>query len=411
MNTHFDYVIVGGGIVGVSTAWQLKQQYPDKSILLVEKEAGFSRHQTGHNSGVIHAGVYYAPGSLKADFCKRGVERTLSFCAKHDIPVENCGKLLVATNEVEFERMQALFERCLQNELDVELLDAAQLKLAEPNITGLGAIYVKATSIVNYRLVTEKMAEEFKALGGEVCLSTEVVGLNETEQEISVQCRYKGSPITFHSQFLVSCSGLMADRMTKMLGLATDFQIIPYRGEYYRLAPKHNQVVKHLIYPIPDPELPFLGVHLTRMIDGSVTVGPNAVQGFKREGYGKVNISVRDVWEMLSFSGFWKVTAKNLKTGLVEMKNSLWKPGYLQLVRKYCPSIELADLQPYPAGIRAQAVLSDGTLVHDFLFAESPRSLHVCNAPSPAATSAMPIGEYICQKVAAKAPPAHSQAA
>ncbi|MBL4279652.1 L-2-hydroxyglutarate oxidase [Vibrio fluvialis] len=411
MNTHFDYVIVGGGIVGVSTAWQLKQQYPDKSILLVEKEAGFSRHQTGHNSGVIHAGVYYAPGSLKADFCKRGVERTLSFCAKHDIPVENCGKLLVATNEVEFERMQALFERCLQNELDVELLDAAQLKLAEPNITGLGAIYVKATSIVNYRLVTEKMAEEFKALGGEVCLSTEVVGLNETEQEISVQCRYKGSSITFHSQFLVSCSGLMADRMTKMLGLATDFQIIPYRGEYYRLAPKHNQVVKHLIYPIPDPELPFLGVHLTRMIDGSVTVGPNAVQGFKREGYGRVNISVRDVWEMLSFSGFWKVTAKNLKTGLVEMKNSLWKPGYLQLVRKYCPSIELADLQPYPAGIRAQAVLSDGTLVHDFLFAESPRSLHVCNAPSPAATSAMPIGEYICQKVAAKAPPAHSQAA
>ncbi|MBY8287216.1 L-2-hydroxyglutarate oxidase [Vibrio fluvialis] len=411
MNTHFDYVIVGGGIVGVSTAWQLKQQYPDKSILLVEKEAGFSRHQTGHNSGVIHAGVYYAPGSLKADFCKRGVERTLSFCAKHDIPVENCGKLLVATNEVEFERMQALFERCLQNELDVELFDAAQLKLAEPNITGLGAIYVKATSIVNYRLVTEKMAEEFKALGGEVCLSTEVVGLNETEQEISVQCRYKGSPITFHSQFLVSCSGLMADRMTKMLGLATDFQIIPYRGEYYRLAPKHNQVVKHLIYPIPDPELPFLGVHLTRMIDGSVTVGPNAVQGFKREGYGKVNISVRDVWEMLSFSGFWKVTAKNLKTGLVEMKNSLWKPGYLQLVRKYCPSIELADLQPYPAGIRAQAVLSDGTLVHDFLFAESPRSLHVCNAPSPAATSAMPIGEYICQKIAAKAPPAQSQAA
>lgn len=411
MNTHFDYVIVGGGIVGVSTAWQLKQQYPNKSILLVEKEAGFSRHQTGHNSGVIHAGVYYAPGSLKADFCKRGVERTLSFCAKHDIPVENCGKLLVATNEVEFERMQALFERCLQNELDVELLDAAQLKLAEPNITGLGAIYVKATSIVNYRLVTEKMAEEFKALGGEVCLSTEVVGLNETDQEISVQCRYKGSPITFHSQFLVSCSGLMADRMTKMLGLATDFQIIPYRGEYYRLAPKHNQVVKHLIYPIPDPELPFLGVHLTRMIDGSVTVGPNAVQGFKREGYGRVNISVRDVWEMLSFSGFWKVTAKNLKTGLVEMKNSLWKPGYLQLVRKYCPSIELADLQPYPAGIRAQAVLSDGTLVHDFLFAESPRSLHVCNAPSPAATSAMPIGEYICQKIADKAPPAHSQAA
>lgn len=183
---------------------------------------------------------------------------------------------------------------------------------------------------------------------------------------------------------------------------ADGFSDHPYRGEYYRLAPKHNQVVRHLIYPIPDPELPFLGVHLTRMIDGCVTVGPNAVQGFKREGYGKWNVSLRDVWEMVCFPGFWKVSAKHFKTGMVEMKNSWWKAGYLQLVRKYCPSIELTDLEPYPAGIRAQAVLSDGTLVHDFLFAESPRSLHVCNAPSPAATSAMPIGEYLCDKIAEK---------
>lgn len=405
MNTDFDYVIVGGGIVGVSTAWQLKQHYPDKSILLIEKESGFSRHQTGHNSGVIHAGVYYAPGSLKADFCKRGVERTLAFCARHEIPVENCGKLLVATNAVEMQRMQALFERCRQNELDVELLDAVQLKLAEPNITGLGAIFVRATSIVNYRLVTEKMAQEFQQLGGVVCLGTEVIGLEESDEEIRVHCRHQGSALTFHSQFLVSCSGLMADRMTRMLGLETDFRIIPYRGEYYRLAPRHNQVVKHLIYPIPDPDLPFLGVHLTRMIDGSVTVGPNAVQGFKREGYGRLNVSLRDVWDMLRFGGFWKVTLKHARTGLMEMKDSLWKPGYLQRVQKYCPQIELSDLQPYPAGIRAQAVLADGTLVHDFLFAESPRSLHVCNAPSPAATSAIPIGEYLCQKIRDKPRP------
>jgi L-2-hydroxyglutarate oxidase len=194
----------------------------------------------------------------------------------------------------------------------------------------------------------------------------------------------------------------MADRMTKMLGIETDFQIVPYRGEYYQLDAKHNQVVNHLIYPIPDPELPFLGVHLTRMIDGSVTVGPNAVQGWKREGYGKLNFSIKDTLQMLSFAGFWKVTAKHLKTGLVEFKNSWWKAGYLKLVNKYCPSITVSDFKPYPAGIRAQAVLKDGTLVHDFLFAESPRSLHVCNAPSPAATSAMPIGEYICGKIMRK---------
>lgn len=398
----YDYVIVGGGIVGVSTAWQLKQRYPEKSILLVEKEAGFSRHQTGHNSGVIHAGVYYAPGSLKADFCKRGVERTLAFCEQHDIPVENCGKLLVATNEQELERMHALYDRCLQNQIDVEKLDAVQLKLAEPNIRGLGAILVKATSIVNYRLVTEKMAEAFMQLGGDVKIGTEVVGLEETPSSVTLTCQQKNQRVSYQARFLVTCSGLMADRLTKMLGLPTDFQIIPYRGEYYRLAAKHNQVVRHLIYPIPDPELPFLGVHLTRMIDGSVTVGPNAVQGFKREGYGKWNVSLRDVWEMVRFPGFWKVSAKHFKTGMVEMKNSWWKVGYLQLVRKYCPSIELPDLEPYPAGIRAQAVLSDGTLVHDFLFAESPRSLHVCNAPSPAATSAMPIGEYLCDKIAEK---------
>ncbi|CAH7228783.1 L-2-hydroxyglutarate dehydrogenase [Vibrio chagasii] len=402
MNSIYDYIIVGGGIVGVSTAWQLQQAHPDKSILLVEKEHGFAQHQTGHNSGVIHAGVYYAPGSLKAGFCKRGVERTIAFCRQHDIPVENCGKLLVATNEQEVERMNALYQRCHDNDIDVDLLDQAQLKLAEPNITGLGAIYVKTTSIVDYKKVTEVMAQEFVEAGGKLSLGTEVIMADEQEDEVQLTCKVDGQTLQLNSRFLITCSGLMADRMTKMLGIETDFQIVPYRGEYYQLDPKHNQVVNHLIYPIPDPELPFLGVHLTRMIDGSVTVGPNAVQGWKREGYGKLNFSVKDTLQMLSFTGFWKVTAKHLKTGLVEFKNSWWKPGYLKLVNKYCPSITVSDFKPYPAGIRAQAVLKDGTLVHDFLFAESPRSLHVCNAPSPAATSAMPIGEYICGKIMRK---------
>jgi len=402
MNAMYDYVIIGGGIVGVSTAWQLQQRHPEKSILLVEKESQLSRHQTGHNSGVIHAGVYYQPGSMKAKFCKAGVKATTEFCQQHHIPVDNCGKLLVATDQLELQRMQDLYQRCRDNDIHVTLLNQAELKIKEPNIQGLGAIFVDSTSIVNYTLVTEKMAEQFVQLGGKVMLGTKVINLVESTEHITLTCENSAEKVNITSHFLVSCSGLMADRITRMLNIKTDFQIIPYRGEYYQLPKKHNNIVNHLIYPIPDPELPFLGVHLTRMIDGTVTVGPNAVQGWKREGYGKINLNWRDILDMFSFSGFWKVTKNNLKSGLIETKNSWWKPGYLKLVNKYCDQIKLADLQPYPAGIRAQAVLKDGSLVHDFLFVESPRSLHVCNAPSPAATSAIPIGNYICDKIMTK---------
>ena len=398
----YDYIIVGGGIVGVSTAWQLKQQLPDKHILLLEKEDGYSQHQTGHNSGVIHAGVYYAPGSLKAKFCREGVAATIDFCEQNDIPYEQCGKLLVATNPIEYERMEALYQRCIENQLEVEWLDAGQLKAREPNISGIGGILVKTTGIVDYQLITTKMAEQFVGIGGEALLQHEVISMQENEDRIEINVRTPQGNLQYDTKFLISCSGLMADRNTKMLGIETDFQIIPFRGEYYQLAPKHNDIVNHLIYPIPDPDLPFLGVHLTRMIDGSVTVGPNAVQGWKREGYGKINISLRDILDMVSFSGFWHVLRKHWKTGLKETKNSWFKSGYLKEVQKYCPQLALDDLKPYPAGVRAQAVLKDGTLVHDFLFAESARSLHVCNAPSPAATSAIPIGGYICEKVLSK---------
>ncbi|MGB5332418.1 MAG: L-2-hydroxyglutarate oxidase [Woeseiaceae bacterium] len=394
----YDFVIIGGGIVGVSTAWQLKKKQPDCSILLLEKESQLASHQTGHNSGVIHAGVYYAPGSLKAKFCKAGADATMRFCEENDIPYEQCGKLLVATNELEHERMLALFERSKQNGLDVELIDADELHRREPNVDGIGAFLVKSTGIVDYRSICTRMAERFQEMGGEVRLDTRVTDLNESADSIAIKTA-DGEAI--ETKYLVTCAGLMADRVTRMLDLDIDFQIVPFRGEYYRLPASKNDIVKHLIYPIPDPDLPFLGVHLTRMIDGSVTVGPNAVQGWKREGYGKINISLRDIVDMLRFPGFWKVALGNLKTGIAESWDSIWKPGYLNRVRKYCPSIQLQDLEPYPAGIRAQAVLRDGTLVHDFLFAESERSLHVCNAPSPAATSAIPIGEYICEKVAA----------
>ncbi|WP_114783750.1 L-2-hydroxyglutarate oxidase [Vibrio tetraodonis] len=400
-----DYIIVGGGIIGASTAWQLKKKYPNKRILLLEKEQDFAQHQTGHNSGVIHAGVYYPPNSLKAKFCKQGAADTIAFCHRHHIPVENCGKLIVATSQIELERMEALFERCQQNGIDVERLDQCQLKLAEPNITGLGALHVKQTSIVDYTKVTLAMVKDFTDLGGEISLSTEVLSGQEFEHEIQLTCMREGQSMQLNTRYLITCSGLMADRLTAMLGIETNFQIIPYRGEYYQLNAKYNQIVNHLIYPVPDPDLPFLGVHLTKMIDGSVTVGPNAVQGWKREGYSRVNFSVRDTMQMLSYKGFWRVSRKHYKTGLVELYNSWWKPAYLKQVQKYCPSLSLKDLKPYPAGIRAQAVLADGTLVHDFLFAESIRSLHVCNAPSPAATSSIPIGNYICQKIADKFEP------
>jgi L-2-hydroxyglutarate oxidase len=396
----YDYTIIGGGIVGVSTAWQLMQRHPEKSVLLIEKEARFAQHQTGHNSGVIHVGVYYQPGSLKAKFCKAGVKATMDFCRQFDVPFDQCGKLLVATDDLEYQRMLDLLERCKENEIEVELIDRQALKQLEPNISGIGAIRVKETGIVNYQLLTEKMADQFQKIGGQVKLSSKVIAMNEAPEHVSLTLKHDNKTTEITTRFLISCSGLMADRCTKMLGIKTDFQIIPFRGEYYKLPPKHNQVVKHLIYPIPDPDLPFLGVHLTRMIDGSVTVGPNAVQGWKREGYGKINISLKDISDMVFFTGFWKVLKNNFKTGLIETYNSWWKPGYLKTVQKYCPSLTLADLTPYPAGIRAQAVMKNGDLVHDFLFAQSTRSLHVCNAPSPAATSAMPIGEYICDKIA-----------
>ena len=394
-SSHYDIAIIGAGIVGLSTAWQLIQQYPDYRILLIEKESDVGLHQTGHNSGVIHAGVYYAPGSLKADFCQRGAAATKAFCQQHKIKFDQCGKLLVATNDKEVERMQALYQRCQQNNLEVEQLDQPALKQREPNVKGLGALFVPSTGIVNYQHICKKLAELFVEAGGELWLDSKVIDLSESHEQVIIKLNND----EVCARYLVSCSGLMADRLTKMLDIETDFQIIPFRGEYYKLPAKHNKLVNHLIYPIPDPDLPFLGVHLTRMIDGSVTVGPNAVQGWKREGYGRINISPRDILDMIRFPGFWKLIAQHWRTGLIETKNSWYKPGYLSQVRKYCDLVELEDLEDYPAGIRAQAVMKNGSLVHDFLFAQSPRTLHVCNAPSPAATSAFPIGEHIIQKL------------
>ena len=393
----YDYAIIGGGIVGLSTAWQLLKQEPGKKLVLLEKEDRVAAHQTGHNSGVIHAGIYYEPGSLKAKFCKQGVNDTIAFCEEHGIPYEQCGKLIVATNDLELRRLETLFERAKIIELDVIMLDKAQLAEAEPNVAGIAAIHLKTTGIVSFPLICQHMADEVRKLGGEIRLSTPVTGLAEFDDGVEITTPAE----VLEADYLVACGGLMADRLADMMDIDTDFRIVPYRGEYFQLPAEKNDIVRHLIYPVPDPDLPFLGVHLTRMIDGSVTVGPNAVQAWKREGYGRMNLDFRDATDMLRFPGFWKVALRYIRTGIVEYWNSFWRPGYLKQVQKYCPSVQLSDLKRYPPGVRAQAVLRDGTLVHDFLFAETPRSLHVCNAPSPAATSAIPIGAHICDKILA----------
>ena len=392
-----DFIIVGGGILGMSTAMQLKQAYPERRMLLLEKEAGPAMHQTGHNSGVIHAGVYYTPGSHKARFCLEGNRATKAFCDAHGIPYDTCGKLLVATSELEMQRMQALWERTAANGLAREWLSAGELAEREPNITGVGGIFVPSSGIVDYAAVTRAMAAEFERLGGEIRYGCEVTGLEERRQEVVV----KSSGGEFIGRYLVTCSGLMADRVIRLLGQDPGFTICPFRGEYYRLPDRHSAIVNHLIYPIPDPSMPFLGVHLTRMIDGSVTVGPNAVLAFKREGYRRRDVSLTDLARMATNPGILKVLGRNLRPGLSEMKNSLYRRGYLELVRKYCPSLTLEDLEPWPAGVRAQAVSRDGRLVDDFLFVNTRRTLNVGNAPSPAATSAIPIGAHIVEQVKA----------
>tara|TARA_B100000678_G_scaffold261635_1_gene243268 strand:+ start:3548 stop:4747 length:1200 start_codon:yes stop_codon:yes gene_type:complete len=394
----YDFIIIGGGILGMSTAMQLIRAYPDHKMLLVEKESGPAQHQTGNNSGVIHAGVYYTPGSLKARFCLEGNRATKAFCDEHGVAYDECGKLLVATSDLEMQRMQALWERTEANGLERYWLSADELREREPNITGLGGIFVPSSGIVSYAEVAAAMGREFEAAGGEIRFSTPVAGLEERSGEVIV----KTGQGEFTTRHLVSCSGLMADRVVRMLGIEPDFTICPFRGEYYLLPPEHNRIVNHLIYPIPDPSMPFLGVHLTRMIDGTVTVGPNAVLAWKREGYRKNDFSLSDTMAMLTNPGIRKVLKTNLRPGLIELKNSLYKKGYLEEVRKYCPSLTLDDLKPYPAGVRAQAVSNDGKLVDDFLFVNTRRTVNVCNAPSPAATSAIPIGAHIVAQVKAQ---------
>lgn len=391
----FDYCVVGGGIVGVATALRILAAEPGASLVLVEKEQRLGAHQTGHNSGVIHSGIYYPPTSLKARLCREGMRQTKRFCDEHAIPYRTCGKLLVATSPVEVARMEALFERSRENQTDVRRVSAAELRELEPNVEGLGALLVAETGIVDYRQVTETMADLIRAAGAEILLGEPVVALRETDASVEVDL--PGRSIT--ARRLVACAGLQADRLARLAGLDVDLQIVPFRGEYYRLPAERAGLVERLIYPIPDPDLPFLGVHLSPTIQGDLTLGPNAVLGFAREGYPKFSVDLRDVATYAAFPGLWRVARANVGTAVRELRNSLWRRGYLAECRRYCPSLTLADLLPQEAGIRAQAVQRDGTLVHDFVLRAAARSVHVLNAPSPAATSALPIGSMIADQV------------
>jgi L-2-hydroxyglutarate oxidase len=389
-----DYCIIGGGIVGLATAYQLLCKEPGASLILLEAADALAAHQTSHNSGVIHSGIYYAPDSLKARFSMAGARQTKEFCREHGIPFQEPGKLLVATTPLEEERLGHLEARAGIHGLACERLDQRELRTREPNVSGLAALFIPSTGIVDYTAVARKLAGLIAAAGGQVITGARVTAITEYADRVEVGTAEK----RYSCGRLVACAGLQSDRLAEVAGMDIDVQIIPFRGEYFELPADKSSYVRHLIYPVPDPALPFLGVHLTPTVTGTITVGPNAVLGLSREGYPKFSVDIRDVGRYLSFPGLWHVARANAGTAVREVRNSVFKGSYLQECRKYAPGLTKADLLPYEAGIRAQAVRRDGALLHDFLLAGTARMIHVLNAPSPAATAALPIGEYLASK-------------
>ncbi|MBF0840809.1 MULTISPECIES: L-2-hydroxyglutarate oxidase [Mammaliicoccus] len=389
-----DVVIIGGGIIGFSTAYHLKLQNPDLDVLLLEKENNLAEHQTGHNSGVIHSGIYYKPGSHKAEFSKKGSQSMIHFCREYNIPYNQCGKVIVATDESELDRLRALYERGLQNGLQVTLLNAEEVNQIEPFVQTVGGIKVQETAIVNYKKVTEQFKLLFEELGGEINFNTPVTSIKTSEDKIVLNSYEQ----QFKSKSIINCAGLYSDKIARMSGVNTDIQIIPFRGEYYQLNKSKEKYVQTLIYPVPNPELPFLGVHFTNMIDGGVDVGPNAVLGLRKEAYKKIGLDKSETLEILKFPGLYKMGIKNIKEALGEYYRSFNKRAFVNNAQKLIPSLRKEDIEPIEAGVRAQAMLSDGTLLDDFVFEKGKHSLHVLNAPSPAATCSIEIGKAISKE-------------
>lgn len=387
-----DVIIVGGGIVGLATALKMLEQTPTLNILLIEKETGLGKHQTGNNSGVIHSGLYYKPGSLKAKNCIHGYGLLVSFCREHDVPFELCGKIVVATEERELPLLQNLYERGKQNGLTgLRMLTREGLHEHEPHVNGVAGFFVPQTGIVDYRVVAEKYAEQIRKLGGEIVLGEKVLRVIPERGGVTVETSGKNH----HARILINCAGLYSDKVAKLASKGVDVTIIPFRGEYFRLKTGRENLVRNLIYPVPDPNFPFLGVHFTRMMRGGVEAGPNAVLAFSREGYRKSDINIAELMETLRWPGFQKVAAKYWKTGLGEMYRSFSKSAFTRALQKLIPEIRESDLVEGGAGVRAQACDRTGGLVDDFLIYEEEKVVSVCNAPSPAATSSLSIGQSV----------------
>ena len=388
-------VIIGGGIIGLATAYQLSRRLADVSITVLEKESGLARHQTGHNSGVLHTGIYYKPGSLKAVNCRAGRLAMQQFCEEHHIPFEICGKVIIAKNESEVPALERIFERGRANGVKCELIPRERLRELEPHAHGVRGIHVPEAGIVKYAQVCERLGELITRAGHRILYNAEAAGFRRGGAKMIVSTPVGG----IEADFVVNCAGLQCDRVARMCGADPRAKIIPFRGEYYEVVEEKRYLCRNLIYPVPDPRFPFLGAHFTRTIDNHLECGPNAVLAFAREGYEKRDINVRDLLETLGYAGFRKMAQKHWRMGVGEMWRSFSKKAFTRALQGLVPEIREKDLVPAPAGIRAQAVAPDGALVDDFLILEDERTVHVNNAPSPAATASLNIGRLIVEKI------------
>jgi (S)-2-hydroxyglutarate dehydrogenase len=394
--TKHDVAIVGGGIVGLATAWQLGVKYPRLRVVVLEKEAEVAEHQTGHNSGVLHSGIYYKPGSLRAVNCRAGKRAMEEFCAEHGVPYEICGKVIVAVNEAELPQLARIYERGQQNGVKCELIERERLKELEPHAAGVKAIHVPEAGIVNFREVSRKLAGLVQSRGGTVQCGARVLAVQENGQQIAIET----TAGTFEADYLVTCAGLQSDRVAKLTGIQPEAKIVPFRGEYFELQHEAEHLCRNLIYPVPDPSFPFLGVHFTRMIQGGIECGPNAVLAFAREGYKKSDVNLGDLCETLQFRGFRSLALKYWRVGAGEMWRSWSKAAFVKALSRLIPEIRSEQLVPARAGVRAMAIAPDGSMVDDFVIQASGRVVNVLNAPSPAATSSLNIGKLVVEKLA-----------
>ncbi len=390
-----DVLVIGGGLIGLSTAMHLKALHSRLLVTVIEKGERLAAQQSGHNSGVIHAGIYYEPGSLKARFCVEGHAALIEFCVQHSVPVLHCGKVIVANTDEEADRLDSLYERGTRNGVpDLRMIDQRELREIEPNVNGVRALHAPHSAVVDFRLIAAKYAQTFHASGGQILLKTAF----RSAKSVRGRIRVKTTQGVIDAGLIINCAGLHADQVAKTSGTTPGVRIIPFRGEYFDVLGASRELVKGLVYPVPDPKLPFLDVHLTPVIDGSLKAGPNAVLATKREGYQRSDFSLADFASTLSYPGFWRLIGRNLKPGIAEIYRSLSKRAFVRSLRKLVPAVRAEDLVPGGSGVRAQAVDASGRLVDDFHIEEGPGAIHVLNAPSPAATSSLMIGRYLADK-------------